>query len=65
MTAACGTRPIKRRSRSDMDAIKQAIHQVLAETHPATVRQTFYQLVSEAEERDTLRRIIRNLGRAA
>ncbi len=71
MTAACGTRPIKRRSRSDMDAIKQAIHQVLAETHPATVRQTFYQLVSrgaigktEAEYKSTVVRLLAAMRRS-
>lgn len=71
MTAACGTRPIKRRSRSDMDAIKQAIHQVLAETHPATVRQTFYQLVSrgaiaktETEYKSTVVRLLTAMRRS-
>ncbi len=46
MTAPCGTRPIKRRSRSEIGAIKQVIREVLAESHPATVRQTYYQLVA-------------------
>ncbi len=71
MTAACGTRPIKRRSRSGMDAIKQAIHQVLAETHPATVRQTFYQLVSrgaiaktETEYKSTVVRLLTAMRRS-
>ncbi len=71
MTTACGTRPIKRRSRSDMHAIKQAIHQVLAETHPATVRQTFYQLVSrgaiaktETEYKSTVVRLLTSMRRS-
>lgn len=71
MTAACGTRPIKRRSRSDMEAIKQAIHQALAETHPATVRQTFYQLVSrgaiaktETEYKSTVVRLLTAMRRS-
>jgi hypothetical protein len=54
-----------------MDAIKQAIHQVLAETHPATVRQTFYQLVSrgaiaktETEYKSTVVRLLTAMRRS-
>ncbi len=54
-----------------MDAIKQAIHKVLAETHPATVRQTFYQLVSrgaiaktETEYKSTVVRLLTAVRRS-
>jgi hypothetical protein len=54
-----------------MDAIKQAIHQVLADTHPATVRQTFYQLVSrgaiaktETEYKSTVVRLLTAMRRS-
>lgn len=49
MILASESRPIKpraRRSQADMDSLKQSIYDVLAEIQPATVRGTFYQLVS-------------------
>jgi hypothetical protein len=35
-----------RRTKAEIEAIKQAIHEALSEYHPMTVRQLFYQLVS-------------------
>lgn len=71
MTTAYGTRPTKRRSRADMDRIKEVIRQVLAETQPATVRQTFYQLVSrgvidktETEYKSTVVRLLATMRRS-
>jgi hypothetical protein len=47
---AYGARPTKRkrRTRDAIDALKATVLEVLAEIQPATVRQTFYQLVSRA-----------------
>lgn len=71
MTTAYGTRPTKRRSRSEMDRIKQAIGEVLAGIQPATVRQTFYQLVSrgvigktETEYKSTVVRLLASMRRS-
>ena len=36
----------KRRTRAEMEAIREAIYQVLLEDPPMTVRQVFYRLVS-------------------
>jgi hypothetical protein len=44
----CRSRPIKqaRRTKADLEVIKEAIYQVVEENQPMTVRQVFYQLVS-------------------
>jgi hypothetical protein len=41
------SRPTKRRSRADMDVIRAAIRDTLERYRPMTVRQVFYQLVSQ------------------
>jgi hypothetical protein len=71
MIAASGTRPIKRRSRSEIGAIKQVIREVLADSHPATVRQTYYQLVArgaiaktEIEYKSTVVRLLTAMRRS-
>ena len=55
----------KRRSKAQMDAIRGAIYEVLAEDKPMTVRQVFYRLVSagviaktEAEYKGTVVRLL-------
>ena len=55
----------KRRSKAEMDAIRGAIYEVLAEDKPMTVRQVFYRLVSagviaktEAEYKGTVIRLL-------
>ncbi len=40
-----GSRPTKRRSRAEMDIIREAISELLLDDNPMTVRQVFYQLV--------------------
>ncbi len=59
--------PIKRtrRNKAEIAAIKAAIHGVIAEDHPMTVRQTFYRLVAsgtihktEAEYKGTVCRLL-------
>ena len=64
------SRPI-RRSRAKMQSIRDAIRDVLAEIQPATVRQTFYQLVSrgvigktEHEYKQTVVRLLADMRRA-
>jgi hypothetical protein len=48
MTPAYGASPIKqRRTRQQMDAIRRALHAALSEYHPMTVRQVYYQMVSQ------------------
>src|SRR2546422_11750030 len=46
VAVAYRSRPTKRRSQADMERIRIAIHDAVAEDHPMTVRQVFYQLVS-------------------
>ncbi len=44
------SRPIKRRRRrtkAEIEAIRDAIYAVVAEDHPMTVRQVFYRLVGQ------------------
>jgi len=61
-----GSRPITaRRSRAEIESIRDAIVQVLRAEHPATVRQVFYQLVplgliakTEAEYKHTVGRLL-------
>ena len=45
---AYGSRPISggRRTKAEMDAIRLAILEVLADLHPMTVRQVFYALTT-------------------
>src|SRR5687768_12723877 len=59
--------PIRRhrRTRAEMDVIRQALIDLLAEDHPATVRQMFYRLVArgiiaktEAEYKGTICRLL-------
>lgn len=65
------TSPIRyRRSRADMDGIRQAIYTVCAEDNPVTVRQVFYQLVSmgvvgktENEYKGTVCRLLADMRR--
>jgi hypothetical protein len=47
MTAAYGAGHIKRdrRTKAEMEAVKAAIHEIVSEDPPMTVRQVFYQLV--------------------
>jgi len=58
-------RPRPRRTKPQMDAIREAIYEVLAEDNPMTVRQVFYRLVSagviaktEAEYKGTVVRLL-------
>src|SRR5271167_3442029 len=48
LSQANGSRPIKRsrRTRPQMDAIREAMRQFLADNRPATVRQTFYAMTT-------------------
>lgn len=65
------TRPIKRRkrrSKEDIQDIKNAIYRVLMDEHPMTVRQVFYQLVSlgvidktEKEYKNTVCRLVKDM----
>jgi len=71
VTPVYETRPTKRRSRAEMDTIRQGIRQALAEIQPATVRQTFYQLVSrgvisktEGEYKSTVVRMLASMRRS-
>jgi len=68
----CGTRPIKlkRRTKSQIDAIKEAIYCTLALDNPMTVRQVFYQLSikgvilkSEGEYKRTICRLLSEMRR--
>jgi hypothetical protein len=72
MPAAYRSRPINnnRRSKAEIDKIRQAILEILEEIRPATVRQTFYQLVSrkvieksEAEYKHTVVRLLGEMRR--
>jgi len=65
--------PIKRsrRTRGDMDAIREAIYAALAADNPMTVRQVFYQLVgrgaiekTESEYKQTVGRLLTEMRRA-
>ena len=66
-----GARPIRRRrSKAQIEALRQAIHQLLARDNPMTVRQVFYQLVSlgiiaktEREYKSTVIRLLANMRR--
>ena len=67
------TSPIKRprRTRGDIEAIKQSLHEVVSEHHPVTCRQAFYLLVSrqvidktEAEYKSTVCRLLAEMRRA-
>lgn len=40
------TSPTKRRTRTELDSIRNALYETLAADNPATVRQVFYRLVS-------------------
>ena len=69
--SVCGSRPTSRRTRTEIQAIRQAIREILAEIQPATVRQTFYQLVSrgviaktEGEYKRTVVRLLTVMRRA-
>src|SRR5215468_9092821 len=64
------SRPI-RRTRDEMQALREAMYEVLASIQPATVRQTFYQLVSrgviaktEHEYKHTVVRLLGEMRRA-
>lgn len=66
-----GARPIKRRSRQDIEVIKDAILQALAIDAPMTVRQIFYRLVSngvigktEGEYKSTVVRLLGEMRRS-
>ena len=69
--SVCGSRPIRRRTAADMLAIRKAVYEILREIQPATVRQTFYQLVSrgviaktEGEYKHTVVRLLATMRRA-
>ena len=69
--AANRSRSTSRRSRAEMEAIRKSIREILGEIQPATVRQTFYQLVSravigktEAEYKQTVVRLLTAMRRA-
>ena len=69
--AVCRSRSTNRRTHSEMQAIRDAIHGVLREIQPATVRQMFYQLVSrgviaktEGEYKQTVVRLLTAMRRA-
>src|SRR5947209_6986666 len=60
-----------RRSKAEISALRLAIHELLWEEHPMTVRQVFYQLVSrglidktEAEYKRTVVRLLTDMRRA-
>jgi len=66
------SRPINRsrRTKREMGAIREGIHQVTSEDHPMTVRQVFYQLVSrgvipktEADYKTTVVRLLTEMTR--
>ncbi len=66
----CEPRPTKRRTRSEIDALRNAMVRVVREIQPATVRQVFYQLVSrgfvaktEAEYKSTVVRLLAEMRR--
>jgi hypothetical protein len=61
----------KRRTKTEMAAIREAIYRVLADDHPMTVRQVFYRLVSlgtirktETEYKATVNRLLTAMRRA-
>lgn len=61
----------KRRTRSEIDTIREAIYSILLDYHPMTVRQVFYQLVSmgviakkEQEYKSTTCRLLVKMRRA-
>jgi hypothetical protein len=63
-------RPTKRRTRTDIEAIRQAIEDTVTELAPMTVRQVFYQLVSqgviaktEGEYKNTVVRLLGEMRR--
>jgi hypothetical protein len=67
----CGSRSTNRRTRAAMQVIREAIYEILREIQPATVRQTFYQLVSrgviaktEGEYKQTVVRLLTAMRRA-
>lgn len=66
MQAAINRSRPTRRSRADMDEIRASIIEVLEEIQPATVRQTFYQLVSrgiiDKTEQEYKHTVVRLLG---
>lgn len=72
VAAPYGARPLKRirRTRNEIDRLKAVVITVLEEIQPATVRQTFYQLVSRGELSKTeqsykgLGRLLVNMRRA-
>ena len=72
MNATYGSSPIKRhrRSKVEIETIKTAIQEVLADENPMTVRQVFYRLVSlgtidktEAEYKTTVCRLLTDMRR--
>ena len=67
----CGSRSTNRRTRAEMQAIREAIYEILHEIQPATVRQVYYQLVgrgliakTEAEYKSTVVRLLTAMRRA-
>jgi hypothetical protein len=70
--ASYGTSPIKRRrTKAQMEAIRNAIIAVLVDDHPVTVRQAFYRLTSagviaktEAEYKGTVCRLLGEMRRS-
>jgi AcrR family transcriptional regulator len=65
-----GSRPTGRRARADVARIRAALYDLLSESHPMTVRQVFYQLVSrgviaktEAEYKGTVVRLLGKMRR--
>jgi hypothetical protein len=72
MSAVYGSTPIRRRRRSqaEMEAIRAALNEILAERHPMTVRQVFYQATTagvvaktEAEYKGTVCRLLADMRR--
>jgi hypothetical protein len=72
MSAVYGSSPIRRRRRSqaEMEAIRAALNEILAEGHPMTVRQVFYQATTagvvaktEAEYKGTVCRLLADMRR--
>lgn len=68
-----GPRPTngRRRTKADMEEIREAIRRVLIDDHPMTVRQVFYQLTSlgviaktEGEYKSTVVRLLTEMRRA-
>ena len=64
-------RPTRRRTRGQMETIREAIYRVTQAQHPMTVRQVFYQLVSigaiekaEAEYKQTVVRLLTLMRRS-